>query len=215
MKSPERRNFTAPTKSLMKRIDVGLFTAIVAVLLSFFTVLMEKQTQKARVLPIIQMNMGYEYAAAPYRFRITLSNSGSGIAYVQNVRPLIGGQPVAGHQVLQDALMNGRMFGNAKFEEKAAAGFLSPGNSVTPWSFTWTENGRSEIEAYLRGDYGAPMEGVDLEVCYCSVFDDCWKALASSTGKPRPVNSCGRGDKQDDFFQQSMAARAAEMLAAE
>jgi hypothetical protein len=159
--------------------------------------------------------MGYEYATAPYTFRITLTNSGSGIAYVQNVRPLINGEPVIEHEIFQDALMNGRMFGSAKFEEQAAAGFLSPGNSVTPWSFTWADNGRSEIEAYLRGDYGSPMDGIDLEVCYCSVFDDCWKALASDTGKPESVKRCGRNDQQDDFFQQSIAARAADMLVAE
>jgi hypothetical protein len=62
------------------------------------------------------------------------------------------------------------MFGNASFAEQVAAGFLSPGNSVTPWSFFWTDNNRSEIGAYLRGDYGAPIKGVDMEVCYCPAF---------------------------------------------
>ena len=215
MKNPDRKNFIAPTKSLIKRIDIGLFTGMLALLIAFLTIQMEKETQKASVLPIIQVDMGYQYKTAPYSYKITLTNSGPGIAYVQNVQPLIEGKPVSDHNVLQDALMNGRMFGNSKLEEQAAAGFLSPGNSVTPWSFTWGRSHRGEIEAYLRGVYGPPMKGVDLKVCYCSVFDDCWTVLASDINKPKPVKLCGKNDQQDDFFQATIATRAAEKLETE
>ncbi len=212
MKDPERRNLLAPTKSLLKRVDIGLFTGMVAVLLAFLTIQMEKETQKASVLPIIQVDMGYQYKTVPYSYEITLTNSGSGIAYVQNVRPLIKGDYVTDYKQLHDVLMNGRMYANSTFKEQAAAGFLSPGNSVTPWSFSWGKSHRGEIQAYLRGAYGPPMEGVNLEVCYCSVFDDCWTVLASDMNKPKSVKFCGRNDQQDDFFQTTIAARAAELL---
>ena len=159
--------------------------------------------------------MGYQHRVAPYTYKISLTNSGPGIAYVQNVRALINDKPIIDSKKFRDALMNGRLFGYAKFEEQSAAGYLSPGESVTPWSFSWSQSSRSEIEAYLRGEFGQPLDGVDLEICYCSVFDDCWSARASDTNKPKPIKSCGRDDEQDDFFRRSMASRAAALLKSE
>ena len=56
-----------PHKSLLKRIDIGLMTGLCALMLSLVGVVtsrasfkMAQDTQKARVLPIIDIDMGYE-----------------------------------------------------------------------------------------------------------------------------------------------------------
>ena len=55
-----------PHKSLLKRIDIGLLTAILALLISFIGIItayaahqLEEKTQKAEVLPIIDIDLGY------------------------------------------------------------------------------------------------------------------------------------------------------------
>jgi hypothetical protein len=156
--------------------------------------------------------MGYQYKTLPYSFKIMLTNSGPGIAYVQNVQPLIGDKPMADYKELQNATMIGRMLGFGKFTEHAAAGYLSSGDSITPWQFEWQKSGLGDIRAYLRGLYGAPMEDVDIEVCYCSVFDDCWTVRYSDRRKPKPIESCGPDDMQNDFFQKAIEMRAAAKL---
>ena len=64
-----------PAKAILKRIDIGLTTGAIAVLVAFLALLtamaqtrMAQETQKASVLPIIQINMGYQYKTAPYTF---------------------------------------------------------------------------------------------------------------------------------------------------
>lgn len=215
---PEQTARGIPAKALLNRIDIGLVTGICAVFISFLALIvanmqtkMAQETQKASVLPIIQVDMGYTYKTSPSLFEINLTNSGVGIAYIQRVRPTINGEPVEKYLNLQNAVMNGRMRSNATLTELPATGYLPAGQSLTPWSYTWGSslNGRGEIEAYLRGDFGPPMQGVDIEVCYCSVFDDCWLTAYSNTGKPKPVRSCGRDDAQEDYFQTYIDQRAA------
>ncbi len=221
MTDPTRTAFMQPAKAILKRIDIGLATGAVAVLVAFLALLtsmaqtrMAQETQKAAILPIIQVDIGYQYKKSPAVFEITLINSGVGIAYVQNVRALINGKPVDEYKILQDAVMNGRMRSNAVLTEMPATGFLPAGESVTPWSYSWGSslNGRGEIEAYLRGQFGPPMEGVDIEVCYCSIFEDCWTTTASNLAKPKPVNSCSHDDTQEDFFARAITKKAAEKL---
>ncbi|MBL1321653.1 MAG: hypothetical protein COA63_011410 [Methylophaga sp.] len=98
----------AVSSSLLKRIDIGLFIGMMAVLVSFLALLTSKQqieiaqaTQKASVLPVIQIDMDYQYKTLPYSFKVMLTNSGPGIAYVQNVQPLIGDRPMANYKELQ------------------------------------------------------------------------------------------------------------------
>ena len=165
MATPERTPLMQPAKAILKRIDIGLTTGAIAVLVAFMAMMtamaqtrMAQETQKASVLPIIQIGMGYQYKKSPTVFEVTLTNSGVGIAYVQRISALINGKPVNDYQALQDAVMNGRMRSNATLTERPAAGFLPAGESVTPWSYSWGSslNGRGEIEAYLRGAFGAP-----------------------------------------------------------
>ncbi|MFW5451894.1 MAG: hypothetical protein ACKE9I_09860 [Methylophagaceae bacterium] len=226
MANPERSgSIIKPAKTLLKRIDIGLFIAMMAVLVSFLALVTSKQqieiaqaTQKASVLPVIQINMGYQYRTPPYTFKIMLTNSGPGIAYVQNVQALIGDKPMADYKELQKATMIGRMLGFSTFTEHAAAGFISPGNSVTPWQFQWGKSGSGrssgyqDIDAYLRGVYGPPMKDVDIKACYCSVFNDCWTVRYSDRRKPKPIDSCGPDGVQDDFFQKAIEMRAAAKL---
>jgi len=208
-----------PFHSILKRVDISLVIGTIAVFVSYLAVLAAKkevevaqEVQKALSLPIIQIDMGYQYQTAPYSFKITLTNSGPGIAYVQNVQPLIIGKPIADYKKLEEAIMIGRMSGSAKFKEGAAAGYISSGDSVTPWQFEWGKSGLGDINAYLRGNYGAPMKDVDLEVCYCSIFDECWTARLSDRRKPTPVDTCGSDGIQDDFFQKAVEMRAASKL---
>jgi len=221
MEDTEQRVTVSPSKEVITRIDLGLLTgaiaawiALLALFATYKQIQMAKDTQKAAVMPIVQVDMGYQYKESPYTFEVKLSNVGVGIAYVQRVRALINDESIQDYTVLQDAVMNGRMRGNAVLLETNAAGYLPAGESITPWVYNWGKsvNGRSEIEAYLRGQFGAPMDGVAIEICYCSLLDDCWVTNTDNTAKPTSVKSCGKDNAQDDFFARAISARAAKKL---
>lgn len=212
-----------PSRSLLKRIDIGLLTGFCAVIISFMALIvayyqtrMAQDTQKASVLPIIQVDMGYNHETPPLTFEIKLTNSGVGIAYIQRVRPTINGQSAADYTDLQNAVMNGRMRMNATLVERPGAGYLPAGESLIPWQYNWGGvSERNEILAYLRGTYGPPMQGVDVEVCYCSVFNDCWETSYENKGKPKPVATCGPDDVREDHFLNYIEQRADQAVSKE
>ena len=212
---------SAPAKALLKRIDIGLTTGILALLLSFVgivtsraTLKMNQETQKARVLPIIAVDLGYENIGdrSEAAFVVRPSNVGAGLAHIQRVTPLQNDAPIETVDAFDLAVMTGRMRSNAGFPTAApATGFLRAGDSVEPRRFRMGAAG-SDLGAYLRGQFGTPMDGVDLEVCYCSVFDDCWTVRHSERKTPTPVNSCEIGDTPVDYFQTYIDQTAAARL---
>ena len=201
-----------PHKSILKRIDIGLTTGLCALAISFIGIVtsratfkMNQETQKARVLPIIDIDMGYvkkPNAKGEIRdnYQVTLNNVGAGIAHIQSVNPTINGEAIGDYQTFEDAIMTRRMRSWAGLTEKPAAGYLRAGDSVTPVSF-YMGASEGELRAYLRGEWGKPFDGLDITVCYCSIFDDCWTVNYVDHKAPRPVNNCGTDDTPIDGFQ--------------
>ena len=210
-----------PSKQLLKRIDIGLVTALCALLISFVGVItsranfkMAQETQKARVLPIIDIDMGYENIGdrSNANFVVRLNNVGAGLANVQSVKPTQHGETVDTIQAFDDAIMNRRMRGNVGYPvTSAATGYLRAGDSVEPRRYRMGAAG-SELGAYLRGQYGTPLDGLDIEVCYCSVFEDCWTVKYLDRKAPEPVKSCGIKDTPVDYFQTYIDQTASKRL---
>lgn len=211
----------APAKELLKRIDIGLMTGLCALLISFVGIMtsrasfkMNQETQKARVLPIIDIDLGYENIGdrSNAEFVVRLNNVGAGIANIQRVVPLQHGEPITEIRAFDDAIMNRRMRNNVGYPKVApAAGFLAAGNSIEPRVYRMGAAG-SELGAYLRGKFGTPLDGLDMEVCYCSIFQDCWTVKYLDRKLPEPVKTCGISDAPEDMFQTYIDQTAAKRL---
>ncbi|MDB2439109.1 hypothetical protein N9W89_10365 [Hellea sp.] len=220
--STDENQISSPSKSLLKRIDIGLMTGLCALLISFVGIMtsratykMNQETQKARVLPIIDIDMGYENIGnrSEAIFVTRLTNVGAGIADIQRVVPLQNGEAVATIRDFDDAIMNRRMRNNVGYPiASAATGFLRAGNSIEPRRYRMGAAG-SELGAYLNGQFGTPLDGLDLEVCYCSVFEDCWTVKYLDRQKPKPVKNCGIDKAPVDYFQTYIDQTAAKRLA--
>lgn len=219
--STEESQVNRPAKALLKRIDIGLTTGIVAVLVAFLSLLvghsqtkLAQETAKAAVLPIIDIDMGYENIGnrSEALFVVRLSNVGAGLAHIQRVMPTQNGAAVETIQAFDDAIMNRRMRNNVGFPvADSATGYLRAGDSVLPRAYRMGAAG-SELGAYLRGEYGTPLDGLDLDVCYCSVFDDCWEVTYSARKTPKSVKSCGIDGAPVDYFQNYIDETAAKRL---
>ena len=211
----------APAKELLKRIDIGLTTGVIAVLIAFMSLLVARaqtkmalEVQKASVLPIIDIDFGYENIGDRNgaKFVVRLNNVGAGLAHIQRVVPLQKGEPITNIRAFDDAIMNRRMRNNVGFPKVApAAGYLAAGNSIEPRVYRMGGAG-SELGAYLRGNFGTPLDGLDMEVCYCSVFKDCWTVNHLDRKLPEPVETCGISDATEDMFQTYIDQTAAARL---
>lgn len=196
-------------------------TGLCALLISFVGILtsrasfkMAQETQKARVLPIIDIDLEYEMNVKDRdetAFVVRLNNVGAGLAHVQRVVPLQHGEPIEDLQVFEDVIMTRRMRGWITPVTKSSTGFLRAGSHVEPRRYRIGAAG-GDLSAYLRGEWGTPLDGVDLEVCYCSVFQDCWTVKYLDRKLPTPVNSCGIKDETIDYFQNYIDQTAANRL---
>lgn len=216
----------APHKTLLKRIDIGLLTAILALLISFVGIItsyaaykLEEKTQKAEVLPIIDIDLGYLGKAdtsgdTRQFFEVSLNNVGAGLAHVQSVTPTVNGETVTDYQVFDETIMTGRMRSWATLTERPATGYVRPGEALTPVSYR-IGGASGDLTAYLRGQWGTPMDGLDVSVCYCSVFEDCWTVNFLDRKQPKPVSSCGITDTTVDVFQDYIDQRLATRQSAE
>jgi len=133
-------------------------------------------------------------------FEVTLNNVGAGIAHILSVTPTVKGVPVMEYQIFEDAIMTRRMRSWTTLTEKPAAGYLRAGNSVTPVSYRMG-SAEGELSAYLRGEWGKPFENLDITVCYCSVFEDCWTVNYVDRKTPKLIDTCGITDAPIDAFQ--------------
>jgi len=218
--STEEDQISSPSKSLLKRIDIGLMTGLCALAISFIGILtsratfkMNQETQKTRVLPIIDIDMGYlkkpDLKGIPKQhFEVTLNNVGAGIAHIQSVTPTVKGVPVTEYQIFEDAIMTRRMRSWTTLTEKPAAGYLRAGQNITPVSYRMG-SAEGELSAYLRGEWGTPFENLDITVCYCSVFEDCWTVNYVDRKTPKLIDTCGITDAPIDAFQSYTDQRAA------
>ena len=101
MTKQPKKTIIEPTRAMSKRIDIGLVTGICAVLISLMALITSRaqmkayeRTQKAAVMPVIDIYLGYT-AHSDYRwFEVKLNNVGAGIAYIQSAVPTINGEPV-------------------------------------------------------------------------------------------------------------------------
>ncbi|MEO9970627.1 MAG: hypothetical protein ABJG15_12575 [Hyphomonadaceae bacterium] len=217
----------APHVSLLKRIDVGLMTGILALVLSFVGIItalatyqLEERTQKALVLPIVDIDLGYLSKIDPATdttrsyFEVSLNNVGAGLAHIQSVTPRIKGEPATDYEAFDLSIMTGRMRSWATLTDAPATGFVRAGEHVTPLSYR-IGGSSGDLQAYLNGQWGTPMEGVDVDVCYCSVFDDCWTVSFLDRKQPKPVRSCGISDQTVDGFQDFIDQRTAARQSSE
>ena len=202
----------SPSKSLLKRIDIGLTTAVCAVFISILSLVVGKkeidiamEAHKATILPIIDIDMGYvdrvdERGKTMKHYEVTLSNVGAGIAHIQKIEATQHGKPLSTYKEFEDSVMTGRMRSWARLVESPAAGYLRAGEDVSPVSYR-LGGGESDLSAYLRGKWGKPMDNVDLNVCYCSVLEDCWTISYLDRKSPQAVKNCGIGEQAIDSFQ--------------
>ena len=74
----------------------------------------------------------------------------------------------------------------------SSLGVLSAGESNTVMQIDWpeTEERFSAFEALKRRIFESGDGELQFNLCYCSVFDRCWRASSSADAEPERVNAC-------------------------
>jgi len=74
---------------------------------------------------------------------------------------------------------------------------LAPGDTVTPIDMVWPAG---VLDTQDVRDISEDAQTWRLEICYCSVFDRCWKTQKIGRSRAVPVDKCER--QETDLFEQ-------------
>ncbi len=150
--------------------------SISALAVSIYEAYLMREQQAASVLPIIDFWAAYNPDES---YSLNLANKGLGPAFMRHIAVRVDGEEHKNWNSVTKA-MTGRVIGH---NESALIGsVLAPGEVSSMLSIG---DSTASTEVWRKA------QNVELSVCYCSVFGDCWTTTVSdlNTGSPSAVST--------------------------
>lgn len=150
---------------------------------SIYEAYLMREQQAASVLPIIDFWAAFEPGS---NYSLHLANKGLGPAFIKHINVLVDKEPMDNWYAVTKALTNRDIPHN---ESALIGSVLAPGETGNMLGIPGDPEGTEVWENAHR---------IDLVICYCSVFGNCWTTTISrlNTGTPNTVESsaCPAGD---------------------
>lgn len=177
----------------MSAVVIGACALVVA----FFEVRIMRADQRASVLPMVEFNrktlrtdsdaLGEDETVTQLAF--TAENVGIGPASVVDFRVFVDGRPTT---TWGDAVRE--LLGrdeSIKYSNSTIMGRVIPaGRTIDMFSMSGTE-----LTSYVN----ANIDRLEIEACYCSVFNECWTVSDQDFGTISEVAKC---EPDADSFQE-------------
>lgn len=170
-----------------------LIAAAAAVAAIYQTRLMARQ-QAISVWPYAQMWAGIAIGEnrtgvdeAPFSFNI--ANKGVGPAIIETVSVRRNGKDIRGIPALLYMLADENDVSRSDLHGKIAEASLDPGEVVQAGEVRWIVRAYEDRIARLAAIEVYQKQTVEVELCYCSLYEDCWR-LTFPQAKPVKVGRC-------------------------
>ncbi|MEO1013953.1 MAG: hypothetical protein AAFX08_02080 [Pseudomonadota bacterium] len=175
---------------------VGSIVAMVVGLSALFVAwdqaqIMRKQ-QHASVIPIVNVAGGFSSAADENVMTISIQNDGIGPALVESAQLVVAGAAVSDWSDLSTRLLPDALRSRLDVSLSSAIGVLAAGERLDVLIARWPRDPALEAAfRSLQADvYSSMGKTTDFGVCYCSVFDKCWRTNSTGAARPIPVSAC-------------------------
>lgn len=171
----------------------ALVTSVVAIWVAWDQSRVMRAQQHGMVYPVLQVDGFGNARDGIIEIGLKVSNSGVGPALMESV----------------DFEMNSESFGSFSDyistlpEERdvlwtgVTGRALAPRESIQPLYIYWPSN---EPGAEILEQVAIESANWKLEICYCSVFEQCWKTQNIGRSRAIPVDRCERSES--DIFEQ-------------
>jgi hypothetical protein len=180
-------NDTAPTASRSNRLSaissgLALAVSVFALALGAWQTRLMQQQARASVWPHLSIGYTFNSNTDDNGFVWTVDNSGVGPARIESIKLTLDGKPMKNWRDVLRAL---------GFSGEMRVSMTSLAGEVIPPSLN-----RETTIAAIRVNQIAPalvfkssIERFKMDICYCSVYDDCWIAHWATT-KIDTVDRC-------------------------
>lgn len=166
----------------------ALLTSAMAVFMAWDQGRVMRAQQHGAVYPVLQVDGFISRDVGTVSIGVTVGNSGVGPALVKNVSLIRDGEPIESLDDYVARLPEGANISWSSLNGRA----LAPGAKMEPMRITWDADRISEsVLADTASDWGA----VKIGVCYCSVFDKCWRSREFGAANAEAVKQCESGGR--------------------
>ncbi|MEM9173087.1 MAG: hypothetical protein AAGA84_10320 [Pseudomonadota bacterium] len=163
--------------------DVASVLALVLSVAALFVAIIEANTTrdmaKAEAWPFLSVGPSYNSEG----FSLLAVNKGVGPARIRDFVVSLRGKPVENlDQMILDVLGPEEAFSYDRYRSGlASSAVVSAGETLNIFWVDWDPASR-KLSNVLQAD-------LEISICYCSVYDDCWQA-SMRRDEPEPVSRC-------------------------
>jgi len=170
----------------------AVISSLAAVFIAWDQGRVMRAQQHGAVYPVVQID-GYTASSPGTRaFGLRIYNSGVGPALIEDVSVSFDGKPI-------DGLVGGLDVLPPQFDISWAAltgRAVAPGDEIDPVRIAWFNDSVADTDFQSAAAYWSRY---NLQVCYCSVFDRCWKTRGVGTSRADRVEACPQSE--EDVFE--------------
>ena len=174
----------------------AVLTSVIALFVAWDQGRVMRAQQHGAVYPVVQVEGFVSSSPEISSMGIRLSNSGVGPALIERVSMLENGKRLESLAPYVERFPPGYAHSWSSVIGRAVA----PGDDVEPLRADWS---RGEVSGDRLNAVAREWSRLDVEVCYCSVFERCWitRSLGMGSGMTRAerVKRCERSDT--DIFE--------------
>jgi len=201
VENPEVHTPHTPHGRLPRWLELTI--AVAALITSFSSIaialhhghIMEKLVQ-ANSIPFMQGGFSNVTPDGERVLSLDLLNRGVGPAHEQSLRVKVGDRYVKSVRELVAVSIGAERAAEVEdalnpIKNQVRKRFIPGGGQQQVFSMV-----RSDENAHYWDLLNARREGWDVELCYCSVFEECWQVL-SAAADPEPVDTCTRDEARE------------------
>ncbi len=162
---------------------VAIALSICALLVSVFEVSAIRQETRYQVWPFVAVTSGFSESG----YRVSVENKGVGPAKIRQIKMTLNGVPYSTLDDLIRASVDAEdVFSYELYTSSSpAGGVLSANERANYFAVPWEPRTRKLAATWA--------EQLEIELCYCSVYDECWVAQFNG-GDPQQVSRCPISD---------------------
>lgn len=151
--------------------SLALLLSIVALGISAYQTRVMQSQARASVWPYLAIGASFFDQGEKAGFRLNVSNHGVGPALIKSVRMAVDGKPVVNWDSYLKATIDRSRDQTQQVIFSSFSAVLPPdSNRETTIEAITLKSPEDAAKAY------AAMSRLKLDICYCSVYDDCWTA---------------------------------------
>ena len=158
----------------------ALVVSLVAVIVGVYSAYTDRTYARASVWPRVELNFHLSTNEQSSEFGVKMSNSGIGPAIIKTVLMEVGGKYL---KTWKDVLA---FIG--EFPQDIHLSTSNMANIVLPAEQTTTTFHIKASDKSMSNKVMDTLRTVNISVCYCSVYDECWLKVRKS--EPKKVEQC-------------------------